>query len=209
MSWARMGQTDRHVSKLWEIFSQFSRHEIFGRFSPNFEDMTFFGRFSPIFDSVGENLPNPLCLKKTDPSHPNPESVWSLPKKHMDASYTPDDPRFCPSWLLLRSMHRLLFLCPVLGLPHEFENHCILVGRTVLLTDHRKEEPGDMFTWKARGSRIVTIMKTAPNTTIFWDQVQQMCKILFIPRKILLILCLFLGHWHLLQGRPVLLPGTR
>ena len=86
------------------------------------------------------------------------------------------DPRLCPSWLLLRCMHRLLLLCPVLGLPREFEGHCVRVKRSVVeaITDCSNKKPLpdlNMYTWKARGSRLVTIMQIAPTTTVVWDQV--------------------------------------
>ena len=83
-----------------------------------------------------------------------------------------DDPRFCPSHMLLRAMHRTLLVCPVLGLSHEFEQKCVRTRKTCLLLDTLPSDTADdVYTWKAHGSRIVTIMKTGPTTTVVWDQV--------------------------------------
>ena len=75
-------------------------------------------------------------------------------------------------------MHRLLLLCPVLGLPREFEGHCVRVKRSVV--EVHQQGSGDnpispdlnMYTWKGRGSRLVSIMKVSPTTTVVWDQVR-------------------------------------
>ncbi len=81
-----------------------------------------------------------------------------------------DDPRYCPTSLLLRTMHRVLLLCPVLGLPHEFEQHCARVDRQRVAAEDEEDDREAIYTWKAVGSRIVTIMKVAPTTTVIWDQ---------------------------------------
>lgn len=89
--------------------------------------------------------------------------------KTMNHSFA-GDPRYCPTSALLRSMHRLLLLCPVLGLPHEFEQHCVRVDRTRVEDGDDDDDRESVYTWKAVGSRIVTIMKVAPTTTVIWDQ---------------------------------------
>lgn len=72
------------------------------------------------------------------------------------------DPRYCPSDHLLRAMHRVLLLCPVLGLPNEYEELCIPISdrRWVHQPLQNKATQGGaaqphstLYTWKVQGSR--------------------------------------------------------
>lgn len=54
---------------------------------------------------------------------------------------------------LMRVMHRVMFICPVLGLDPEFEELCVKV-KTALDEDDRSI-PESIYTWKALGSRCV------------------------------------------------------
>ena len=67
-----------------------------------------------------------------------------------------DDPRSCPPSQLLRVMHRILLLCPVMGLPNEYEALCIKVPSDRASSDSLEESQSSnrgFYTWKALGSR--------------------------------------------------------
>lgn len=89
------------------------------------------------------------------------------------------DPRYCPSMQTRAAIHRSLLLCPVLGVPSEAQELLVSASKKAVPSvgcfRMQEQEHGCMFTWKAKGSVLVTIVKAGPTTTIIWDHGNETC----------------------------------
>lgn len=112
------------------------------------------------------------------------------------ATTTTSDPRFCCSSRVLQIMHRTFLLYPVREIPPALLHVCSPIKRRCVVF-HEDEDGGSTssnrldakavaagipptvyearFTWKAKSSRLVTLIKRDPTTTLIWDHASDTC----------------------------------
>jgi len=103
------------------------------------------------------------------------------------------DDRYCPPGKLLHAMHRSMLQSPVMGLCNDIRNLCVHTKKTSTefygaesnrdVLKHVLRSCSDMdsgtpsricpYTWKAAGSRLVTLIKSEIHKTIVWDQASE------------------------------------
>jgi hypothetical protein len=128
----------------------------------------------------------------------------SSPKQRPDAAPTIEDARECTPGIVFQVMHRTFLLHHVRDVCSTMRNVCVPLQRSRVIIrgapamhasagadaeatlknailrnlrspDARKNEASHLFTWKAKGSRVVTLFKKDYATTIIWDHASDCC----------------------------------
>lgn len=111
---------------------------------------------------------------------PTRSFLWDTSsRQHTTTTVQQQDPRYCPPMQTRAGIHKTLLLSPVLGVPSDIQGLLVPASKESVSSVEsfrtQQSSSSSIFTWKARGSVLVTIIKAGPTTTIVWDQSSGTC----------------------------------